>query len=99
MTPGFITDILGFFLLVPPTRALLRRLLPGSPAAYGPARSVFFIYDRRPSSWRRETGTRRPRLAPAPGPRRDARRDYDFEGSAREIPDVEGPELERGPER
>ena len=27
LTPGFITDILGLLLLLPPTRALVRRLL------------------------------------------------------------------------
>ncbi|HEU4599668.1 MAG TPA: FxsA family protein [Solirubrobacterales bacterium] len=27
LTPGFITDVFGFFLLIPPTRALSRRLL------------------------------------------------------------------------
>ena len=27
LTPGFITDILGLLLLIPPTRAILRRLL------------------------------------------------------------------------
>jgi UPF0716 protein FxsA len=27
ITPGFITDVLGFLLLLPPTRALFRRLL------------------------------------------------------------------------
>ena len=27
ITPGFITDILGFILLIPPTRALVRRVL------------------------------------------------------------------------
>jgi UPF0716 protein FxsA len=27
ITPGFITDVLGFFLLLPPTRALIRRVL------------------------------------------------------------------------
>jgi UPF0716 protein FxsA len=27
ITPGFITDVLGFILLVPPTRALVRRIL------------------------------------------------------------------------
>jgi UPF0716 protein FxsA len=27
ITPGFITDVFGFLLLVPPTRALFRRLL------------------------------------------------------------------------
>jgi hypothetical protein len=78
---------------------LLRRFLLGLARRYGPARSVFFIYDRRPSSWRRETGTPPPRgPRPSPGPSPGRRRDYDFEGSAREV-DVEGPELERGPER
>jgi UPF0716 protein FxsA len=27
ITPGFITDVIGFFLLLPPTRALVRRFL------------------------------------------------------------------------
>ena len=27
ITPGFITDVLGFILLIPPTRALVRRIL------------------------------------------------------------------------
>ena len=27
LTPGFLTDILGFLLLIPPTRAVFRRLL------------------------------------------------------------------------
>lgn len=30
LTPGFITDVLGVILLVPPTRALVRRLLRAS---------------------------------------------------------------------
>jgi UPF0716 protein FxsA len=29
ITPGFLTDIIGLFLLIPPTRALLRRLAAG----------------------------------------------------------------------
>jgi UPF0716 protein FxsA len=99
MTPGFLSDILGFFLLIPPTRAMLRRFLVGVARRWGPARSVFFIYDRRPSSWGRGAGTPPPRgPRPSPGPPPAGRRDYDFDGSAREV-DVEGPELERGPER
>lgn len=70
LTPGFITDIFGLFLLIPPTRALTRRLLkrftigrftvvgmPGGPGPFGPPGG-----DDRPS------------------------RDYDFEGSAEEVP-------------
>jgi len=29
LTPGFVTDIFGFLLLIPPTRAIARRLLRG----------------------------------------------------------------------
>ncbi len=29
LTPGFVTDIFGFLLLIPPTRALARRLMRG----------------------------------------------------------------------
>jgi UPF0716 protein FxsA len=29
LTPGFITDVFGLFLLIPPTRAIARRLLRG----------------------------------------------------------------------
>jgi len=29
LTPGFVTDIFGLFLLIPPTRAIARRLLRG----------------------------------------------------------------------
>ncbi len=70
LTPGFITDIFGLFLLVPPTRAITRRLLkrftigrftvvgmPGGGPPFGPPNG-----GDRPS------------------------RDYDFEGSAEEVP-------------
>ncbi|HET6831513.1 MAG TPA: FxsA family protein [Solirubrobacterales bacterium] len=97
MTPGFITDVFGFLLLIPPTRAALRRFLLAIAWRVGPARSVLFLYDRRPAGWRRDSRTgpggtdagadsNRPR---PPG------RDYDFDGNAREIP-VDGPELDRG---
>ncbi|HEY6145418.1 MAG TPA: FxsA family protein [Solirubrobacterales bacterium] len=83
LTPGFITDIFGLFLLIPPTRALTRRLLKrftigrftvvgmpgGGPGPFGPPNG-----DDRPS------------------------RDYDFEGSAEEVPpqDDGGPRLPGG---
>ncbi|HKF82627.1 MAG TPA: FxsA family protein [Solirubrobacterales bacterium] len=71
LTPGFITDIFGLFLLLPPTRAVTRRLLKrftigrftvvgmpgGGPGPFGPP-----------------SGGQRPN------------RDYDFEGSAEEVP-------------
>jgi UPF0716 protein FxsA len=51
LTPGFVTDIFGLIFLIPPTRAIVRRLLrgymgrrlviigaPGAPNGTGPAR-------------------------------------------------------------
>jgi UPF0716 protein FxsA len=73
LTPGFITDIFGLFLLLPPTRAITRRLLKrftigrfavvgmtgGGPGPFGtPPRGA----GQRPS------------------------RDYDLEGTAEEVP-------------
>jgi len=89
LTPGFITDILGLMLLLPPTRALLRRALLRGARLVGPARPLFFLYDRR--------GGGRPRTGPVPPPppRQPPQRGYDVEGSAREIPDEE-PELGPG---
>jgi UPF0716 protein FxsA len=97
MSPGFITDIGGFLLLLPPSRAALRRSLLAVARRFGPARTAFFIYDRRPSGWR-DRGS-----GPKPGPngstpRESPPRGYDYEGSAREIP-VDDPELERGEDR
>jgi len=96
MSPGFITDIAGFLLLIPPTRAALRRLLLGLARRVGPARTAFFIYDRRPSGWRGEgAGAAAGASDRAQAPPRAPSRGYDFDGSAREIP-VDGPELDRG---
>jgi UPF0716 protein FxsA len=94
LTPGFITDIVGFALLIPPTRAALRRLLVATARRAGPARSVFFLYDRRPSGWR-GAGRGAPGGSGASAPPRRPRRDYDFDGNAREIR-AEGPELDAG---
>jgi UPF0716 protein FxsA len=79
LTPGFITDVVGFFLLIPPTRALLRALV-GRLAR----RRVSFMWTvasppRRPSGFG----------PPRPGARS---RGYDYEGSAQEVTD--NPELE-----
>jgi UPF0716 protein FxsA len=75
LTPGFITDVAGLLLLVPPTRALIRRGMLGflgrrfrlvqGPAGWG--------YDRM-----RRSGARRG--GPPTG------RPYDVEGSAHEVP-------------
>jgi UPF0716 protein FxsA len=72
LTPGFLTDIAGLLLLIPPTRAVARRLLrrftvgrfavvtvggAGEPGPFGP-----------------------------PGGARQPSRDYDFEATAEEVP-------------
>jgi UPF0716 protein FxsA len=79
LAPGFITDAVGFLLLIPPTRAVLRGLVSrlamrrvafawtvAGPRAAGP----------RPSG---------PRPGPFGPPRRS--RSYDYEGTAREVDD------------
>lgn len=75
LTPGFITDIFGFFLLVPPTRAisrgLLKRFTIGRFAVVG-------------------IGGQEPFLRPPGGPRPSrstSSRDYDFDATAEEVPD------------
>lgn len=75
LTPGFITDVFGVFFLLPPTRALTRRLLRrytlgrftvagvGGPGAFGQTGGPF---------------------GPAGGP--PPNRDYDFDATAEEVP-------------
>jgi UPF0716 protein FxsA len=87
LTPGFLTDVVGLLLLVPPTRAIVRRVLRayfgkrfvvmGGPAgtAYGAA-----------SAGNRAYGYARSRESGGGDPGSNgARRDYDFEGTAEEI--------------
>jgi UPF0716 protein FxsA len=68
LTPGFLTDILGLILLIPPTRALVRamsaRFVRGR-LAMGGAGTV----------WRFGTARRPPRTRPAPGGPSGARRE------------------------
>jgi UPF0716 protein FxsA len=78
LTPGFITDVFGLILLIPPTRAIVRR-------------GMGALAKRRLSvGWRVATfgEARRPR--PGQPPRGPA--GYDYEGTAREINDPELPE-------
>jgi UPF0716 protein FxsA len=84
LTPGFITDIAGLVLLIPPTRALVRRLLKGVVGRRfvivgGPAGTAYGAAD---------SARRAYRSAPGSG------MDYDFDGSAEEI-DADDPRLER----
>jgi UPF0716 protein FxsA len=104
LSPGFLTDIVGIMLLIPPGRALVRGLVRRAAARTPSGRPIFFVYDRMGSRRsgggpRGGTGPAPPRRAPSnPGPSRG----YDYEGSAREIGDSEGslpPGSEGEPER
>jgi UPF0716 protein FxsA len=76
LTPGFLSDILGLFLLVPPTRAIARRVLKrltiGRFAIVGVG-----------------SGPGGPFTRPVDGSARPSR-DYDFEGTAEEVPEDGG---------
>jgi len=77
LTPGFLTDIFGLFLLIPPTRAIARRLLKrltiGRFAVVG-------IPGGRP-------GAKSASFPGAGGAGSRPSRDYDFEATAEEVPD------------
>ena len=82
LAPGFITDAVGLILLIPPTRALVRRGLGGLAR-----RRVAFGWKvspppRRPGQWPPGGADQR---APVQG----RAREYDFEGTAREITDAD----------
>jgi UPF0716 protein FxsA len=79
LAPGFVTDIFGVILLVPPTRALVRRFL----GVYLGRRFVIVGAGRFGGPG---PGTETPQPPPRHG--------YDFEGTAEEI-DGEDPQLGR----
>lgn len=81
LAPGFITDTVGFLLLLPPTRALLR----GTLTRMARRRATF--------AWTL-SGAPRGGGAPRP-PGTPTGHGYDYEGSAREVTDPPG-ELRRG---
>lgn len=87
LAPGFITDLVGFALLAPPTRALMR----GAVARLARRRMSlrWTVASPPPRGARRRPGERWE--AGAPGPSRR----YDFEGTAREA-DEPSAELDRG---
>jgi UPF0716 protein FxsA len=71
LTPGFITDLVGFALLIPPTRDVVRAVL------------TRFAGRRIGLSWR--VASPPPRAARAGHPRRGPA--YDYEGTAHEVTD------------
>jgi UPF0716 protein FxsA len=80
LTPGFITDVVGFCLLIPPTRALVRGLV-----ARLARRRVAFTWGVAMPPPRAGRGPYRGRPAGSPPPR-----GYDYEGTAREVTDPAG---------
>lgn len=87
LSPGFLTDIVGILLLLPPTRALFRRLIRGAARRTPTGRPVFFVYDRFPGTGGRSGTGGGSGSAEDSGERsrRRGSRSYDVEGSAREI--------------
>jgi UPF0716 protein FxsA len=94
LTPGFVTDIFGLILLIPPTRDLVRRVVTAFAKRRGAARVAFWgfgQYDQR-----RRPGT--PTNGRAGGP--FAGRGYDVEGTGHEVVEEPGRQLpERDDER
>jgi UPF0716 protein FxsA len=78
LAPGFLTDILGVTLLLPPTRAMIRKLLVGAVLGRTPAgrAAIFVNRHARSRSRSRSHGS----AAPAPPP-------ADVEGTAHEVDD------------
>jgi UPF0716 protein FxsA len=74
LTPGFITDIFGVFFLLPPTRAITRRLLKRFTVGR-------FMVVGIPGAGQSPFGP-----PPTDGGRRPPR-DYDFDATAEEVPD------------
>ena len=94
LTPGFVTDVFGVLLLLPPTRAAIRRLLSGmAKRRLAAGRAVFWTFGQYQDA-RAGYGPR----GPAPHPRGGARppapgRPYDVEGTGHEVSDEGGGEL------
>jgi len=74
LTPGFLTDIVGVFLLLPPTRAITRRLLKRFTIGR-------FLVVGMPGDVQGPFGP------PPGGGSRGASKDYDYDATAEEVPD------------
>ena len=79
LTPGFVTDIFGLALLIPPSRAVLRGLLRRVAARRF---VVVGAASRMPGGW------------PTGGAPPNGERSYDYEGTAEEV-DADDPQLPR----
>ena len=93
LTPGFITDILGLALLIPPTRAIIRTFLKWlgiSRLSWGP-RAAVWGYGRM----QKDRGTRQEHRAANGGsaqeqPRRPVAEDFSWETAGPRPGDIEG---------
>jgi len=85
LTPGFLTDIVGVFLLLPPTRAIARRVMKRLTIGR-------FAVVAMPGGARGPFGP-----PPSDGGDRRPSRDYDFDATAEEVSDDGGhePQLPR----
>jgi UPF0716 protein FxsA len=101
LTPGFITDVFGLLLLIPPTRDVVRRIVSAIAKRRTAARVAFWgfgQYDRRRSAGPNgpTTGPSGPGGPPPSGPGRS----YDVEGTGHEVVDEPSRQLpERDDER
>lgn len=99
LTPGFITDVFGLLLLIPPTRAVVRRLL-GSLVGWR-IRTAWRVASWGGNRYQRGRAARGEYGSNGWPPDGDVPRDYQYEGTAREIPEdpqelPEPPDGERG---
>lgn len=108
LSPGFLTDVLGIGLLLPPGRAIVRRMLKGAAKRTPAGRPAFFVYERfggvQPGGARDQTDQpgaggpqesyTRPQRPSRPGSTPSG--GDVVEGSAREVADDE-PQLGEGP--
>jgi UPF0716 protein FxsA len=83
ITPGFLTDILGLILLIPPSRAAIRAVLASRLVPRMVRERTAFVWRAGPSPGGGP--------APRPGP------DYDIEGTAHELNGDERGEAGEGP--
>lgn len=65
LSPGFLSDVLGIFLLLPPGRAVIRAMLKRVAKRTPQGKPVFFVYDRMGSS---PFGGGGPKPGPGSGP-------------------------------
>lgn len=87
LSPGFLTDVLGIGLLLPPGRAAIRGLLKRAAKRTPQGRPIFYVYDRMPGTGRRAGADSQGKASSSPPRPASGRRGWDVEGSAREIDD------------